>query len=1110
MRFFLYGLAALVMLVVAAALIGPSFVDWNAHKARLTAEVRAATGRDLTIDGDMHMAILPAPALSADDVRFANISGGSEPFMAEVRELRIRIALLPLIQGRIQVESVSLVAPRILLETLADGRHNWALGSAAKVGQPGASAVESSGRGLPGQIQLDSFTISDGTLIYRDASDGREERVERLDAEIVAESLSGPVTSRGNAIVHGIETEFDLAAGRLVKAGATPFNLTLRLPAAEAEAKFAGSVSLHPDTLRFRGHFKGQGSSLVAAVRALSGEPLDGWPGLTHQSFAVQSDLSGDLASVIGSEVRLQLGEAAMSGDATINFEPTLDAALSLNATRIDLDQLLALGGSGEGTLPEPASPAGGGAPADTVAEGAPSLPSDIRARLELAVEGLVYRGQAMRQLRFDASLEDGKIIIGQAMALLPGGSDLSLTGLVSPGDSGLQFTGRVESVSDNFRGLAAWLGADLAAVPADRLRRMSFASQIEASKQQVDLKNIDLRVDLTRVTGGIVAAMRQRIGLGIGLAMDKLNLDAYLPVPANIVEEIPGTAAEPVGSAAAKGDAGPGFLALLDRFDANLDFRIGNLTYRGAAAKDLRLDGTLQSGALTLRQASIGALPGARAAYSGEVRDFATVPRFDGELEVEVSDPRRLARAFHLDAEPLTRLGRFTLRSGLKGGGDNLQIDGALAALGGRLGLTGAIRPTAELVEFDVAVTARHPDLPGLIKALGGATGLKPDFGGLDLTGQVVGTPLDFNVSDLAGKLGSIDLSGQFSIELARPKPFVRATLAAGDLPLAALLAPAAGRKQARDGARAQGRDATKAGPRWSREAFDLAHWNAFDAELALKVRRLMLERTDLEDLALTAKLRDGVLDVERLTASLHGGALQVIGKVVARESLEAGFAVTAIEVDLGKLLRAQADFKRVSGPVSLSAELATSGSSEAELISALGGKGDFTGTLQVKVKNKEHLGVLALDLLGNKVREIRNLADATTTLLSSFSGAPAGFAGSFTVDQGVLVTDDARIDGAAAHALTRARADLPAWWLDSQTDVFQAPDPDTPYLTANLKGPLDAPDVRLGGLPFRNPVLAPGGGRDDQPNGEPAPIVPKKSKTQDVLKGLLRGLRG
>ena len=62
MKKLFYGLLGLLVLVVAAALIGPSFVDWNAHKGRLTAEVRKLTGQTLVIDGDVSLAVLPAPA----------------------------------------------------------------------------------------------------------------------------------------------------------------------------------------------------------------------------------------------------------------------------------------------------------------------------------------------------------------------------------------------------------------------------------------------------------------------------------------------------------------------------------------------------------------------------------------------------------------------------------------------------------------------------------------------------------------------------------------------------------------------------------------------------------------------------------------------------------------------------------------------------------------------------------------------------------------------------------------------------------------------------------------------------------------------------------------
>ena len=63
----------MLALLVAAVLVGPSLVDWNAHKDRIVAEVHKATGRDFSIQGDMSLSLLPVPALSAQGVRLASI-----------------------------------------------------------------------------------------------------------------------------------------------------------------------------------------------------------------------------------------------------------------------------------------------------------------------------------------------------------------------------------------------------------------------------------------------------------------------------------------------------------------------------------------------------------------------------------------------------------------------------------------------------------------------------------------------------------------------------------------------------------------------------------------------------------------------------------------------------------------------------------------------------------------------------------------------------------------------------------------------------------------------------------------------------------------------------
>ncbi|MDH3968427.1 MAG: AsmA family protein [Rhodospirillales bacterium] len=1108
MKIFLYGLFGLIVLVVAAALIGPGLVDWNAHKDRLAAEVRKATGRDLMIDGDVHLAVLPAPALSADRVRFANVAGGSEPTMAELRELRVRIALLPLLVGRMQVESVSLVEPKILLEILADGRRNWEFNTEAPeaegLGGPGESDPE---QGMSGQIQLDSFTIESGTLIYRDVSSGREERIESLDAQVVAESLAGPFTARGDAELRGVETGFELAIGRLLRDGATPINLDLEWAAADTRIHLAGSLSNHPETLSYRGRVKGEGGDLSAALRMFSAGRTGALPVPLQQPFAVETEFSGDLAQVKGSELRLRLGETRLEGDALLELGPTPDLSVSLSTTRIDLDLLLSQAEPAVEQAAKPTSPAPAGIKAGQGEAARFELPEDVRVGLELAVEGVVYRGQAVRQIRFDAALKDGRATIGRARALLPGGSDLSVNGVLSSEGGRPRFQGRLEATSDNLRGLVAWLGGSLGAVPADRLRRMSFSGLIDATAEQVSVDEIDLRVDLSRATGGVVAALRQRLGLGIGLALDTLNLDAYLPAEKGAPKSGAGAAAQQAGSGAGSGDgSGAGPLALLDRVDANLDLRVGNLAWKGETAKDLRLSGTLQDGSLVLREAGIGEIAGSRAGFSGTVSGLATGAAVDGELEFEVTRPRRLAKALGIDPASLARLGRFTVKSAVKGSPDDLSFDSELAALGGSFGFAGTARPTARPLAFDVAVTARHPDLAGLVAALGGPKDLKPDLGALDLKGQVAGTPLDLTVSQLSGKLGGTDLSGRISADLSGPKPVLEAALATGELSLAELFAPAADRKQPGSGGGAKA-----AKPRWSEAPIDLAGLHALNAELALTARALLLDDLRLEDAALQAVLHDGVLDLKRLTGTLHGGAVRLAGKLEATKRLKAGLALTAQAVELGPLLREQADFKRVSGPVDLTADLTTAGASEAELIAALAGTGNLKGTLTYKPKKKEQLGALALNILGAKVKEVRGVADATTMLLGSFAGGPAALSGTFTVKDGVVVTEDTQIDGRDARALTRARADLPKWRLDSRTEVFRAADPKTPYLTARLKGPLDEPDVKIGGQAFQRKAPAPASAGGDQPQSEPAPDAPpppRKVKPKDLIKDLLESL--
>ena len=125
MKKFFWAIGVLLVVAGIAVLVGPGLIDWNTYKSDIQAQFRGVTGRDIRINGDISLTILPAPALIAHDVSLANIDGAQAKNMLQLKSLEVRVALAPLLGGQVKVERIKLVNPILELEALADGRRNW-------------------------------------------------------------------------------------------------------------------------------------------------------------------------------------------------------------------------------------------------------------------------------------------------------------------------------------------------------------------------------------------------------------------------------------------------------------------------------------------------------------------------------------------------------------------------------------------------------------------------------------------------------------------------------------------------------------------------------------------------------------------------------------------------------------------------------------------------------------------------------------------------------------------------------------------------------------------------------------------------------------------------
>lgn len=256
-RALLSGVSILVLLV-AALLVVPGFFDWNSYKPQITAMVRDKTGLEIELNGDLKLAILPAPYAYVNDVvvRSARRDGKFDT-LASLQRLDLNLALASLMQGKIELSSASLVKPLVQIETYADGTQNWqsdVLTKQMEQAQPQSDGAEASqaqdknagkggSAGLADSITLGNLSIRDGTFAFYDARTQSEQRFENIDLSVKADTLSGPFSAQGSIIHDGRSLKFEAKIGRLTSdMAAVPVNISARVTPEDVQLTYSGVI----------------------------------------------------------------------------------------------------------------------------------------------------------------------------------------------------------------------------------------------------------------------------------------------------------------------------------------------------------------------------------------------------------------------------------------------------------------------------------------------------------------------------------------------------------------------------------------------------------------------------------------------------------------------------------------------------------------------------------------------------------------------------------------------------------------------------------------------------------------------------------------------------
>ncbi|HTO55417.1 MAG TPA: AsmA family protein [Myxococcota bacterium] len=167
MRRWLWIAIGLFLLLIAGSALALYFFDAEKLRGPLQEQASAALGRDVTL-GKISLAIFPLPAVRIANVR---ISGPkpADPPLAEIAELRLRVAVLPLLAKKVELRALELDSPRVNIPFDKDGKPILPGTKKPEAGKPAEKGAAKPEAGKPGGAPAGGLALAVDRIAIHDA-----------------------------------------------------------------------------------------------------------------------------------------------------------------------------------------------------------------------------------------------------------------------------------------------------------------------------------------------------------------------------------------------------------------------------------------------------------------------------------------------------------------------------------------------------------------------------------------------------------------------------------------------------------------------------------------------------------------------------------------------------------------------------------------------------------------------------------------------------------------------------------------------------------------------------------------------------------------------------
>ena len=236
----------------------------------------------------------------------------------------------------------------------------------------------------------------------------------------------------------------------------------------------------------------------------------------------------------------------------------------------------------------------------------------------------------------------------------------------------------------------------------------------------------------------------------------------------------------------------------------------------------------------------------------------------------------------------------------------------------------------------------------------------------------------------------------------------------------------------------------------------------------IRLESSSILYKGVDFRNSKIESEYNKNFLNLNKFTANVIDGNIDLNGYLYLNKKKDISLQGTYKNISLNRILKQLniASWDRVKIRLSSSNfKINSIHDSSEHIIENLNGEMDIMGSIFFVSTEEERFGAAFLSLLADKIANMMSLSKSISYLLDKFADTPSNISGKIIINQGILTTEKLLIDNKKEKALLSASLDLKTNIIDGKIDFYEN---EIVFLTAQLKGSLENPEILIGGKVF------------------------------------------